>query len=129
MLRNVSHDIAQKMDAATLPLCLRQDGRDRSFEAFVSVANDKSDAVETTLDEASHKRAPTLATLSEYDVDADDFAKAVLVDRVGNHNRLVRHTAVLAHLHVDRVEHDVRICRLQPALAEGAYGTIELHAQ
>jgi hypothetical protein len=58
------------------------------------------------------------ASVSAADVQADDLAAAGLVDGVRDHDALARHATAVADLLDLRVNEQIRIAALQPALAE-----------
>jgi hypothetical protein len=95
-----------------------QDASDRVLEALVVVADGELDAVQAAGAQPAQKLGPERLGLDLAEVDADDLAPTALVDRVGDHQRLGDHAAVIAHLELLGVEPQVRVGALKRPGAE-----------
>ena len=93
------------------------------------VADHQHHSVQSTRHQRPQKAQPAISALGLHDVDADYFARAALVDAVGDNHRLFADPPILAHAHVQGVKHQIRIGRFQPAFAEGLNLNIQLGAQ
>jgi hypothetical protein len=117
--------IAQEMHVAALPGRAGEHLADRQLQAGMVVGNDKLDAKQAALLQRQEKLAPARTALSAGEIDTDDLALPLTIDRHGDQYRLRYDDPGFAHLLVARVENQVRERLAQAPLGKGPQGLVQ----
>src|SRR4051812_32656248 len=127
-LAHVRQGAPHPVDSAALPGGA-QHAPDRALEALVGVRDDELHALEAAPDQAPQERGPEGLGLRGAEVQADDLAPPLAVDRHGDYRRDRHDPAALPDLQVRRVQPEVRPLPLQRAGEEGVHALVDVLAQ
>src|SRR5579884_449342 len=125
LARHVVERVAQEMHGAALPGGLRENLADRRLQTLVIVGDDELDAGEPTRLQAGQEIAPARPALAVRQLDRQDLAPAVLVNRHRHQHSLADNDPGLAHLLVARIQDQIGIALVEPAFCERLQTLVE----
>ena len=127
-LRHMGERVAHPVDVAALPRRAEHAG-DRLPEALVGIGDDQLDVLQAAPDQALQEAGPKGLGLGGTDLETDDLAAPVGVDRDGDYRRHRDDPAAFPLLQVGGVEPEIGPIALQRPLQEGADPLVDLLAE
>ena len=127
-LRDVRQRVPHEVDAAALPGRADHTG-DGSLETFVGVGDDQLHTLQAAAHEVAQEGRPERLGLARTDVQPDDLALALGVDRNSDYCRNADDASALADLEVGGVEPEVGPLACERALEEGVHPLVDVLAQ
>ncbi len=106
-----------------------QHAPDRGLEPLVGVGDHQLDALQPALEQALEEGGPEGLGLARAEVQADDLAPALAVDRHGDYGGDGHDPAALPDLEVGRVQPQVGPLAFERAVQEGVHALVDLLAQ
>jgi len=120
--------IAHEVDAAALPSGVEHLG-DGAFDALMGVRDDELNPTQTTSRELAQECGPECLGLGGTYIHTENLAPAVAVDADRDDHGDRHDATVLAHLHVGRVDPQIRPVSFYGAGEEGFHLLVDLLAQ
>ena len=120
--------VAQEVDAAALPGRV-EDFADGGLQPLVRVGDDELDAAQPATPQLAQELDPERLRLGRADVHAERLAPAVGVDADRHDDGRRDDAAVLAHLHIGRVDPEIRPVALDRSVEERLDLVVDLLAQ
>ena len=125
LARQTVERVPQEVHVAALPSRAGEDLPDRLPQTLVIVRDDELDAKQSALVEHQEKIAPARPALAVGDIDPDDLASALAVDRHRDQHRLADDDPGLAYPLVARIQDQIGEGLAKPPLGKGPQSLVE----